>query len=420
MIHAEIDREIPFLQKKRTGIVEKFTTILMFAEKNGCKVSEWGRDRKLEVHMNRLMGEYPERSEEREWLSYFLEILLDNSKPVAERAMALKHLWSFYQETLFWATREFTIKFKSQAALWTWEELFDKAQEMFLDLETAARDLRNLKTDVSSKKYVKQILYRKIKNWRDKKFGRNSMITQINLEAVQNNFESDAHSLSRENKIEQAMIEQTLVQNEQYRSKLYQDRVLSAIAAELDEEEASSATAAKIGKTNVSLWVVLLLTYGLNLNQSGTAKLLTLNQQPINQSTINRHINPFVVKLQLKLLYEFREEIQDFWSDSLRDEEEPIEKTPIFQEWMESKQKEVEDCLKKELNERMFDCVVTDKVSKLKKCCREEMQAIIRGKLEEWYRDKYNIIINANLLPDAQENKVHKVVNNWVNWMRED
>lgn len=408
------DSEIPFSPKKRTGIVEKFTTLLMFPPKNGCQVSEWVSDRKLEVHMKQLIGKYPERSAEKEWLSYFLKILLDPSESVAEREMARKHLLSFYQETAYWATRKFKRNFQSQADLWTWEEIFDTAAEMFHDLETAVNDLSNLNLEVSSQKYVKRILYRKITNWRDRKIGRNAMITQIDLDGPKDNLESDVHSLSRRKKIEQAIIQQTSVKEENINKKQQQDRALSAIGAELDKLEASSATAAKIGKTNVSLWVILLLTYGLNLKQLGTAELLKLNQQPINQSTINRHVNPFVLRLQLKLLYEFREEIHEFWGDRLTEESEPIEKTPLFQQWMKKKQKEVENCLRQDLNERMFYKVVTNNMSRLNNCRREELQALIRYQLEAWYRENYEISMQASLLSESLENKVHKIVINWL------
>lgn len=427
MQQSKIDREVPRLFQKQATVREQFTTLLMFAEKQGLKRGEWVKDRRLEENWEQLQQKHPSHSSELDWLSYFLVIVKDVSKLLLERQIALAHLKCYYQVTCYWATNNFwenlhKKNFSSTGELiWEWEELFDEATATFDSIEKAEKNFKDFQPERSTKEYVKKVVYYNLSNWRDKKIGRDTRIDRLSLDAYsKGDSQEDNNCFSRSRKIEEVMVQNEKLRREMSFSKNEQDRALALVDSILKkiEQDVGKYKNTKVGKTNIKLWDLLVLTYGLNLLQSGASEVLKLNQIPINQATISRCIKSFALKIQLKIFKEFEREIKDFVGEGLKEEEEPIEN--LMGDLLKKKKKEVDEVLKDRLQEKVFTLAVMPQERQLKETERiKPIDVLVREELEAWCDRSLQISINSEKLPEKLNGKIVKLVEKFAKQLQD-
>ena len=417
-MQSKIDREVPRLFHKRTTAREKFTTLLMFAEKLGLKRGEWIEDRRLEANWNDLLQKHPSHSSELDWLSYFLVIVKDLSKPLLERQTALAHLKCYYQVTCYWATKNFWENLHKKnfsttgELIWEWQQVFDEATTMFDSIERVENHLRDFQPERSTKEYVKKVVYFNLSNWRDKKIGRDTRIDRLSLDAYSTeDSQEDNNCFSRSRVIEDFMVQNEELKNEISFSKKKQERALALVDSILKQIETNVGKdyKIKVGKTDLKLWNLLLLTYGLNLLQSEASEVLKSNQIPIAQATISRSIKNFGLKIQLEIVKEFKEEIKDFLGKGLNDEEERIEN--VMGGMLKKKKKEIDEVLKERLQEKVFTLAVMPQELELKKTERTKpIDVLVREELEGWCDRYLKISINSEKLSEKANKKIVKLV----------
>ena len=421
MQQSKIDRLIPLPFKRRTIVRERFVTLLMFVEENGLKRSQWVPDSRLETNWKQLLQLYPSNSE-LDWLSYFLDIVKEPSKPLPEREKALAHLKSYYQETCYWAAKKFwenlyKKNFSTTAELiWEWEDLFDKATGIFECLEKAESDLKDFQPYKSIKRYVQTVVYYNLSNWRDKKIGRNTSIESISLDTYSAaDSQEDKNWFLRQRQIEEAMALNEQLKEENYSSREMQERVLALVESELEQikENRGIARKSKVGKTNLKLWDLLVLTYGLNLKQTGASLVLNANKKSINQATISRSLTTFILQLKLQLIKEFIPEIKEAFNEELNDEEKPIES--VMEDWVKKKEKELYEVLKDRLQEKIFTLAIMSKERKLKQVgVTMPMEGFVREELNAWCDRSLDLCIRKEILPEKLDKKIEQLVRDFV------
>lgn len=417
-MQSKIDREVPRLFQKRATAKEQFTTLLMFAEKHRLKRGEWVKDDRLEANWKQLQQQHPSHSSELDWLSYFLVIVKDISKPLLERQTALAHLKCYYQITCYWATNNFWENLHKKnfsttgELIWEWQQIFDEATRIFDSLEKVENDLKDFQPDRSTKEYVKKVVYFNLSNWRDKKIGRNARIDRLSLDAyLTEESQENSNCFSRSKKIEDLTIQNEELKRENSVSKKQQNRALALVDSVLNkiENNVGKYYKTKVGQTNLKLWNLLLLTYGLNLLQSEASEVLKANEIAITQATISRSIKKFCLKIQLEIVKEFEAEIKEVLGEGSNDLEQPIEN--LMGDLLKKKKKEIDDILKERLQEKVFTLAVMPQEGELKKtAATKPIDVLVREELEAWCDRYLKISINSEKLSEKANKKIVKLV----------
>ncbi|NER37527.1 MAG: hypothetical protein F6J93_26790 [Oscillatoria sp. SIO1A7] len=315
-------------------MLEKFSTVLMFESKGSRIYSEWVSDDRLQSNMDRLVNQYGEKKEE-EWLVYFVKVLkVNNNGSLEEKEMARQHLSCYYQDTGFWVTKNFWLErvatqYWQGQPLWEWETLFEKAMETFADMKRTIMDLKKLEPDVSTKSYVKKRLYYNLANWADSQIGRGVRVSTISIDLDPGEGRVEIANLTSDDP--EMLNERSLYPENQ-------ERVYSVLIKEMREIEAS---AVKSDRANV--WNLCQLNYGLGLSQQDIAELLAANV-PISPSTLSRKIKDLKLKLALKVIEEFKQELG--WSDREADKSQELQKEREFKTRVKAIQGAVGDFLK--------------------------------------------------------------------------
>lgn len=418
MEEVKSDRNIPLPPKKRRAARQKFTTLLMFTEKGHSNLAEWVSDPRLESNWELLVKSGASQGEETNWLSHFLLIVKTASNSLEARQIALAHLKCYYQETCYWGTREFwgylqTTNFYRTEIIWEWQEVFDSAKATFECIEKAEKNLKNFQPKHSAIEYVKTVIFYNLSNWRDKKIGRDTQIKSFSWDAsLTGDIQEEDRCFSRNRKVENALAKTENLKKERYISKKQQERLLVVFDSELErlEKSVEKDSKTKKGKTNLRLWIFLVLTYGLTLRQNGAAEVLESNNISISQATISRSIQTFVMKLNLQVFKEFEREIREALCEGWNDEEEPIEKK--IEKW----KKEVNEVLIDRLQEKVFTLAIMPEAEQLK--TQTEKESLVRKELEGWCDRSLQLSIKSGMLTPKLDKKIEKLVLNWVeNWL---
>lgn len=414
MPFMDFNREIPLYPKRRSDTLTRFSTLLAIEFSRDRAIAKWVEDSDLKANIAKLANLSPNQ-EDKDWLAYFLNILRNPTHSKAEQERARQHIFCFYQETCFWTTKKLWRKIKYLYPIATWSEVFECAGE---DLETRERAISVLKhfdPNQSTKNYVKTMVYRKIQHWLEKQIGPHPRLNLISFEEQSNNGnEENANiSLSQQQEIHQTIVEEQETQTALSQRKIKRDRILTVVEAELHKiEQTFEATKApKIGKSQISLWAVLLLSYGLNLMQSGTAKLLRANYFAIDQSALSRHLTSFKITLFIKCVREFTGELKtEITEEQKADENLPIEQLQGFQELAQEKHKLLDDLLNYFCQNWIWEKVLDPVKQKI----RHPLEKSILNILSNWLQRYFQLVLDLTCLSSAQHKKFNKVVTLWI------
>ena len=418
MLGFQGQNKIPVPPKRRRTMLEKFSTILMFESKSGRAYSEWVSDGKLQSNMEQLINQYGEK-DEGEWLVYFVKKMkVKNNGFLEEKELARQHLNCYYQETGFWVTRKFWMdrvatQYWQGQPLWEWETLFEKAMETFVDLKTTIRHLSKFEPDASTKSYVKNRLYYNLANWSDSQIGRGSRISTISIDALDR---EKNNAVSIEVETGNLAGDESELLTERSLSQEYQERVYSVLTKEMREIEAS---AVKSDRTNI--WNLCLLGYGLGLPQQYIAELLAANQVPMNQATMSRRLMDLRIRLMLKVLEEFFDEIEEDlgWSDRELNKNRELQGDREFVTWAKTKQAKVIDFLKDYCADYLASAVI--KLAN-KEAARDpiiiQKQRLLARCLNAWLQRNVKISIEVPL-SSRLEKKIETWVERWSHQLRD-
>ncbi|MBP0018303.1 MAG: hypothetical protein J7647_12245 [Cyanobacteria bacterium SBLK] len=408
MPSIDFDRDVPLYPKRRSNTVSRFSTLLKISPSHGRAIAEWITDSRLKANMTQLVNLIPDNAEG-DWLTYFLNILRNTGHPQAEREQARQHIFCYYQETFFWVVKKLWRKVKYLYPVATWNEVFECAGEDFEKLESAIAVLKHFDPSQSTRNYIRTIVYRKIRHWLEKQIGPHPRLDLISFDEQILNSEEEISTIQN---IQTAVAEEQALKFTSSQRKNQHDRLLRIIEVELQKIERAfqAGQAPKIGKTQISLWVVLILSYGLNLMQSGAAKLLKANNLEVDQSALSRHLKTWKITLFIKCVHEFTNELKMNFTDGKESEENvPLEQNPEFLEFANEKHKLLDDILK--------DFCQNWIVKKVLQPARSEIQlpveeGIIKV-LDRWFQCYFKLVLDLTCLSEVQNKKFNKAVSFW-------
>lgn len=401
--------ELPWPPPKRpAGIVSQFSECLLFTEQQTGTLSRWETEFQLKQHMQKLTPEFPNYHSV-DWLVYFVDRVTHDNYSVTERQQALRHLWCFYQLEFYYLARRWWFKLKSAQGALCWTELFDVISSPFTDLNRAARSLKNFDPHSSSKSYINTTCYRVGKDWLKKRlkadFDENPIILQ-SLEVSQG--EDEARSRSQQSKIEEVTTEEQETSDVRAKQKVEQERIwqlLNDLLAEL-RQQSQTGQLAYFQPSKLTLWEVMLIGYGLNIGQSGTALILENNQQDVDQSKISRRLKTFKMSLFARCVEAFAREIAEEFSDGL-----PASETqPDFQKIAQQQHKSFDPLLKNYYQEWIYDRVL---------CTQDftsELKAIYTGILyclQLWFQSELELSFEMDYLTAGMIKKLQQVLMIW-------
>ncbi|MEM9540612.1 MAG: hypothetical protein AAGA60_14055 [Cyanobacteria bacterium P01_E01_bin.42] len=406
MPSIDFDRDVPLYRKRRSSLVSRFSTLLSIQPANGRAIAEWVTDSQLKANMTQLVNLTPEGTES-DWLIYFLNILRDSSHP--EQEQARRHIFCYYQETFFWTTKKLWRKVKYLYSTATWNEVFECAGEDFEKLESAIAALKHFDPSQSTKNYIKTMVYRKIRHWLKKQIGEHPRLDLISFEEQPQNHEEEISTIQV---IQAAVVEEQTRKSTSSQRKNEHDRLLTIIEAELQtiEQTFQTGKAPKIGKTQISLWIILMLSYGLNLMQSGTAKLLKANNLQVDQSALSRHLKTWKITLFVKCIHEFNDEFtMNFTAGQKSTENVPLEQSSEFLE-LANKQHKLLDELLKDFCQDWIEKIV---LQPARLTLQPPIEEGIVNVLADWLQNYFKLALDLTCLSEAQNKKFNKAVKFW-------
>ena len=412
MSSFDLNREIPFYPKRRQTTLSRFSTLIAIETTQKGPIAKWVDDPALKNKMARGVELAPER-EEREWLSDFLNLLRDRDRSPEERERARQHILCFYQETCFWTVKKLWRKVKCLYPIATWQEVFELAGEDFETLDGAIAALKTFDPARSTKNYIKTMVYRKIKHWLKKKLGPDSRIELISFEEQIRDGETSGLSLSQQQAIQQKTVEEQEQQEALSERKIKRDRILEIVESELHKIEQTFLTenTPKIGKSPISLWAVLILSYGFNLMQSGASKLLAANNMIVDQTTLSRHLQKFKITLFVKCISEFSNELKNVFEEEKKsDGTLPFEQSKGVRELAKENHKLLDDLLDDSCQNWLLEKVLRPVEREI---CHPFEESIILI-LSHWLQHYFQLILELTCLSKAQRQKFNKVVSLWI------
>ncbi|MDB9313637.1 hypothetical protein PN462_11050 [Spirulina sp. CS-785/01] len=409
-LHAS-DNEVPFYPPRRRDRVARFSTLLVFEPLQGRVRSQWACDRKFQSQLQQIIATSPQR-EDKDWLIDFLTTLRDPSQPQSNRQTAQKALLCFYQETCFWITKKLWRKVKYLYPLASWPDVFAVATAPFETVEEACNTFKNFDPSQSTKNYIRTLVYRQIKHWLNQKNGQGDKLIILSLEQTSDPQEEEFPNRQKKQLQEQTIKDQE-TQDSQSEQKLSQERILQIIERELTklEQKAKLSHKPTLGKTNITLWASLLISYGLNLMQSGTAQLLQANQKNIAQYVLARQFKTLKISLFIQCIQEFAEELREsFWSHFNEESNTPLEKNPQFQALAKDNQKALDGVLRDYCHQWIFHNVLSPKQKQL----TPPLEQRVIETLTHWLHNSFLLLLDLPCLTTAQRKKFDKAVALWL------
>lgn len=402
------DRDLPWSPSKRDSELGKqFSQVLYFADEPQGKRSYWAKNPRLERRFNQLIQDYPDYTKT-DWLIHFLNRVCSNQDyELVERQLSLNHLAAFYQLEFYYAAKLLRLRYARIRELYPWEAIFDAITEPFIVLELSQKLLQKFDPKISTKKYIQTLCERRGRDWLRKKFG--SHLNELSISITSSDpidDREDRRSYSGQQQISERFSDAQETHEAQAQLKQDQHELWKIVFTYLEEvyKKYQTRQLKTFGKTPFTIWEALLITYGTNIGQSGTALIFTGNGHPVNQATLARKFQSFNITLFLKCRELLCRKIDP---DAL---DKNLEQSEQFGGYLKEQHKTIGSLLKIYYQDLIYEAAIAN--ADPQTICALDQAGLINA-LQVWFRSELNIQFDLDCLDSAKERKLHTVLNVW-------
>lgn len=413
------DQELPWSPPGReTSLVNQFSQLLFFVEERHRKVSRWGDDPQLKQNFSRLLETQPLFTVT-DWLIYFVaQVTEANPTDIQAQKFALRHLACFYQLEFYFLARKWWLNCRSPRCVFAWEELFDAIAEPFIDLKQAQTTLKTFDPKIARKSYINTVCYRRGKDWLQKKFGADFFQTLPRLTSFDTALQEDGEQDKvQQNKLTRKLADSKASFDAQTIIKKEQNQVLQVVTATLEKLERDRTTEPAIVKdpSLLTIWEVMVIAYGTNIGQSGTAKILQGNDYFIEQTKLSRKLKGFKSRLFLQCSAAFAQEIaEQHHCKLLTNKADPSaivpEQNENLQKMAQDQHKTLDPILKNYYQDWLFKVAIYPHSSQI---FSAQLRVWLIDMLQVWFKQQLEIDFDLSYITTAMVKKMWQVLEAW-------
>ncbi|NEO84073.1 MAG: hypothetical protein F6J87_07425 [Spirulina sp. SIO3F2] len=405
------DRELPWQPPKRQAdIVSQFSECLLFVTNEAnYTTSHWVIDPKLDRDISKLIKQHPQNTAT-DWLVYFVARVTSNQYSQTDRKLALQHLWCFYQLDFYYLARSWWFKTKCPQGVYSWTELFEAIYQPFFDLKEAENALKYFDPKNTKYSYINTICYRAGRDWLRQRLGRDFEANPIALQSrEQSQVNDDEIFLSQQLKIEAAETEEQESSQEHAKIKSEQERIWNVVCQNLADlkRQSQQGQLSIFEPSQLTLWEIMLIGYGLNVGQSGTSQILDHNNKKVDQSKISRKLKALKIELFASCINEFSAEIAENFSD----QNLVSELQPSFQKMAKEQNKTLDSILKTYYRDWLYNVLL--KAQNARRYSLLAKDGIIEC-LKLWFKEQLHLTFDIAYLTNGMVKKLYKVIALWI------